>query len=707
MKVALAGNPNCGKTTLFNKLTGSNQKVGNYPGVTVEKKEGFMQCGTARVQVADLPGIYSLSCASLEERIARQHILNEDFRWVINLLDSTNLERNLYLTVQLLEMELPVVLALNMTDELSAAGLTINYRMMEEILGLPVIPISAKNGTGVADLQAAITQPSHKAKLTIEYGSHISEAVEALVPLLESHGLPSDVFAHAPSRWYALKLLENDKEIRAAFERHLGTDATLFTKVAEAQAQIESVYHDSPQVVIAEKRYGFISGLYRQSVEKVVENRVSATEKIDNIFLNRLLGLPIFLGMMYLVFQFTFTLSEKPMEWIEIFFGWLGEAAGSVLPEDSLVSSLIIDGIIGGVGGVVVFLPNVIFLFLALAILESTGYMARAAFLMDRTMHLCGLHGKSFIPMISGFGCSVPAIMATRTLERERDRIVTMMVIPFMSCGARLPIYVLIIPAFFPSHLHANVLFSIYIIGILLAVLGAWVLRRTLFRGESSEFLMELPPYRIPTLHSIVLYTTERAWLYLRKAGTIILAISIILWFLSVFPHDHATDEYVEQEVALIESDVTLSEEVKEESIAQLEQLRAERLLEYSLLGKLGHGIAPIMAPLGFDWKLSTAFIGAFAAKEVFVAQLGIIFSLGEADEASTPLRDKLAENYSPLIGYCIMLFALISSPCMATFAVVKRESNSWKWPIFQLVVMTVFAWIITFIVYQVGSLIV
>ena len=388
---------------------------------------------------------------------------------------------------------------------------------------------------------------------------------------------------------------------------------------------------------------------------------------------------------MYLVFYLTFTVGGPPMDWIDAGFSWLGETITTHWPgsPDSALLSLVVDGIIGGVGGVVIFLPNIIFLFLAITILEGTGYMARAAFLMDRIMHKIGLNGKSFIPLLTGFGCSIPAIMATRTIENERDRLTTIMVTPLMSCGARLPIYALIIPAFFPQTWQASMLWAIYVIGIVLMMLTAWLLRATLFKGEDAPFVMELPPYRLPTLKSILIHTWERAWLYLKKAGTIILGISIILWAMTTYPGTSAD---------------------KLESLNS-DEARQELQLANSAIGHVGHWLEPVLKPMGFDWRIGTAMIGAFAAKEVFVAQMGIVYSLGEADEESVPLRDKLRKKYNPLIGFCIMLFCLISAPCMATIAVTKRETNSWRWALFQLSGLTVMAWVITVAVFQIGTI--
>ncbi|HBA54422.1 MAG TPA: ferrous iron transport protein B, partial [Syntrophorhabdus aromaticivorans] len=503
-------------------------------------------------------------------------------------------------------------------------------------------------------------------------------------------------------RWLALKLLENDREVRAKVN-----STEIEAQIAKSAGHLERILGDPPETAIAAARYGFISGACQEAVRSTIEIRHTVSDRIDSFVTNRLLGIPIFLGLMYLVFSLTFTLGEPPMDWIEGFFKWLGGVIGGWWPEgsESLLKSLLVDGIIGGAGGVIVFLPNILLLFLAIAILEDSGYMARAAFIMDRLMHKIGLHGKSFIPMLIGFGCSVPAIMATRTLENRRDRLTTMLVTPLMSCGARLPIYALIIPAFFPQAQHGPMLWTIYVIGILLAVLSAKLLRSTIFKGESVPFVMELPPYRMPTLKGVLIHMWERGWLYLRKAGTIILGISILLWAMTTFPGlpDAETTRFEKERQAVQAGNLTEAEQ--KEAVASIDNKEAEEGLQYSIAGRIGQTLEPVLKPMGFDWKIGTALIGAFAAKEVFVAQMGIVHAIGEADEESETLRETLTKTYTPLIGFCIMLFCLISAPCMATIAVTARESGSWKWAMLQLVGLTILAYILTVVVFQAGSL--
>lgn len=706
LTIALAGNPNSGKTTIFNALTGGRQHVGNYPGVTVEKKEGACRHGEARLRVVDLPGTYSLTAYSAEELVARDFLIHEKPDVVIDILDAGNLERNLYLAVQIMELGAPQVLALNMSDVARQRGLEFDLELLSKLLGVPIVPTVGHKGTGKAELLDAAVElaarPQRPAPRRIDYGSEIEAEIAKLEAHIQQAGIVLD---GAPGRWLAVKLLEGDTQVR----EHLA-DNGLIDAADKAAQRLESLLGDSPEALIADRRYGFISGACQEAVRSTVESRHNLSDQIDAVVTNRLLGIPIFLGLMYAVFYLTFTVGDPFMGWIEGGFEWLGGAVGGLWPDgsESLLKSLLVDGIIGGVGGVLVFLPNILLLFLAIAILEDSGYMARAAFLMDKLMHKIGLHGKSFVPMLIGFGCSVPAIMATRTLENRRDRLVTMLVVPLMSCGARLPIYALIIPAFFPQVWHAPMLWIIYLIGIVLAVVCAKLLKTTILRGETPPFVMELPPYRMPTLKSVGLHMWNRGGAYLKKAGTIILGISILLWAMQQWPGlpEERAEAFAQQRTT-VEAKADLGDEARAEKLVEIDHAEAEAALEASLMGRVGHGLETVLRPAGFDWKVSTAMVGAFAAKEVFVAQMGIVYSLGEEeDEESEPLRDKLQANYTPLQGFCIMLFCLISAPCMATIAITKRESNSWRWALFQLGGLTVLAWIVTVAVYQIGSLV-
>ena len=700
--VALAGNPNSGKTTIFNELTGARQHVGNYPGVTVESKEGFRRHGNIELQIVDLPGTYSLTAYSAEELVARNFIIDEKPDVVVDILDASNLERNLYLAVQLMELEVPLVLAFNMSDMAKARGHEFDIEKLSRFFGARIVETIGNKGGGMKELLDAIIESATENKKSsasaINYGKEIEEEISKIQSLIEKN---SWVAGKYDGRWLAVKFLENDKELRSKV-----SSAEINEQVEKSVARIEKVIGESAETAIAGARYGFISGACQEAVRSTIEIRHTLSDRIDSVVTSRVLGIPIFLGLMYLVFYLTFTLGDPPMGWIESFFGWLGGIVKSWWPagSESLLKSLLVDGIIGGVGGVIVFLPNILLLFLAMAILEDSGYMARAAFIMDRLMHKIGLHGKSFIPMLIGFGCSVPAIMATRTLENRRDRLTTMLVIPLMSCGARLPIYALIIPAFFPQAWHAPMLWIIYMIGIALAVISAKLLRITVLKGKSVPFVMELPPYRMPTLKGVLIHMWERGWLFLKKAGTIILGISILLWIATTFPGlpENAKNHFEDERNTVRASGLTENEKAGRLSI--IDNSEAEAALEYSVAGRVGHALEPVFRPLGFDWKLITPVIGAIAAKEVFVAQLGIVYSVGEADEESESLRSKLQARYTPLTGFCIMLFMLVVAPCLATFAIMKSESGSWKWAFYQFGGLTVLAWIITAIVYQVGS---
>ncbi|MFP4581024.1 MAG: ferrous iron transport protein B [Candidatus Sumerlaeia bacterium] len=691
--VSLVGNPNSGKTTVFNNMTGSRQHVGNYPGVTVEKISGKRNWRECSMEVVDLPGSYSLTAWSEEERLARRFILDEKPDVVLDVLDASNLERNLYLAVQLIEMHAPVLLVFNMSDMARVRGFEFDLQRLSDLLGTPIVQTVGSKNAGIDTLLDAIVQYAaleEKAPTPfIDYGPDIEAAIQLISGKLEE--THPDLAIHK-RRWLALKLLENDGELAEKY----GNEA-LLECMRKQQSHIQSILGDTPEILIADRRYGFISGACQETMRSTVERRHDRSDQIDAVVTHPLLAFPLFFALMYLVFQFTFTLGNPLMNWIEIFFGWLGNTVSGFWPEgsESLLQSLLVDGIIGGVGGVIVFLPNIMLLFLAISFLEDSGYMARAAFIMDQLMHKIGLHGKSFIPMLIGFGCSVPAIMATRILENRRDRMTTIMLIPLMSCGGRLPIYGLLIPAFFPKQWQAPLLWLVYFFGIVLAVTVAFLLRKTLFRGESEPFVMELPPYRIPTLKGAALHMWNRGWLYLKKAGTVILVGSIILWFLSSFPRP--ATEY--------DSQITQLKAAGEmEAASDLITKKQALLVSQSFAGRLGKTIEPALESFGADWRVGIGVIGGIAAKEIFVAQLGVVFSVRDAEASVDKLREKLQQDFSALAGFCIIIFCLISTPCVATLAATARETGSAKWAWFQLIGLTAMAWIIASAIYQVGK---
>ncbi len=721
--VAVAGNPNAGKTTIFNQLTGAHQRVGNYPGVTVEWKEGWLRRGDLELKIVDLPGTYSLTAYSEEELVARDYLLHHAPDVVVNVVDASNLERNLFLTTELMELGIHMVVVLNMSDVAQEMGLAIDTALLARRLGAPVIPAVGNKGIGTEDIIEAIAEtkahiahlpgpanicraagpgPATLANVDPTHESLVApfpERVEKMMPRLEAH-LPEVPY----QRWLALKVLDADPEALK-----LVTDpndrAALEALVAEFEADAPAG-EEEIDTLLARARYEHIGRMCRQTMRQKSPRRDSMSDKVDRVVMHPVWGVPIFLSLMYVVFTLTFTVGTPIMDLIDGGFTRLGDLINSFWAPGttSPLRSLLVEGIIGGVGGVIVFLPNIVLLFLAIAVLEGTGYMARAAFVMDRFMSKVGLHGKSFIPLLIGFGCTVPAIMATRTLETRRDRLITMMVLPLMSCGARLPIYALMIPAFFAPKWQGPVLWILYVVGIVLALAMARVLRATIFKGENTPFLMELPAYRLPTMRSLLMQMWTRAWLYLQKAGTVILGAAVILWLLTFYPKPPA--DYVPPqgfdgvgESALTAPAVTYG---------QLEDANARQAAElsYSVAGRVGRLLEPALAPLGFDWRIGTALVGAVAAKEVFVAQMGIVFAVGEADEESDDLRSQLRSRYSPLVGFCIMLFALVSTPCIATFAITRQESGSVWWALAQTTGLTALAWIVTFAVHQIGLLV-
>lgn len=660
--VGLAGNPNVGKTTVFNQLTGLHQHVGNWPGKTVERAEGHFEFDGIDFDVIDLPGNYALSAHSIEEIVSRDFIVDGDSDVIVNVVDAANLERNLYLTVQMMELGANIVLALNMNDFAKKKEHYIKINEMSELLGLPVVEINAKNRDGFDELIETVEKQAKTpidSSVKLVYGDELREHLGELQEYIEKDKVLSDV----PSLWTAIKLLENDEIIVEKVENS-NNSSQIMGEVGKVKNHLQTVFNENSEEVIANARYAFIDGLIEECVDKPKIEKPSLTDKIDNIVTNRILGIPIFLVILYVMFQVVFTVGAPFQDLIEGGFEWLGEFILSVLGE-GMFSSFLVDGIIGGVGGVIVFLPQIVLMFLIISILEDSGYLARAAFVMDRVMHkLVGLHGKAFIPMILGFGCGVPGIMATRTMENESDRLLTMMILPFMSCTARLPVYALFIAAFFTAY-QGQVLFAMYLIGIAVAIVVAAILKRTMFKGMSSPFVMELPTYKVPSLKGVLLHTWEKSKGFLRKAGTIILAASIIIWILSSFP---AGVEYGSQE---------------------------------SVIGQIGTAISPIFAPLGFgEWQPSVALLFGVVAKEVVVSTLSSLFGVAEEGVGITGAVHSL---FTPLTAFVFMIFVLLYVPCFAALGTIKQETNSWKWPLTMVLITTVTAYVVSLIAYGVG----
>jgi len=707
LTIALAGNPNSGKTSVFNNLTGSRQHVGNYPGVTVEKKEGDLKFQDYDIHVVDLPGIYSLTAYSIDEMVARNFIIDEKPDIVINIVDSSNIERNLYLTTQLMELNVPIIIVLNMFDLAAKHGTEINLKDLSNLLGIPIVSTVATKKIGMEDLLNIIVETDEgkniSKKNTVNYGKEIEGEIQKLKTMLMKD---EEIRQKYSLRWLSVKLIENDENVLKIIQ-NLKNSNEIEKEINKSNLLLNKFFNDSPDAVIADKRYGFISGACSEAVKISYEVRHTISDKIDTFLINRVLGLPIFLIVIWILFNITFKLSEPLMQLIELGQDNIGNTVSELLPAGSAIQSLIVEGVIGGVGSVLVFVPIIFLLFFIMSILEDTGYMARAAFIMDRLMHKIGLHGRSFIPMLLGFGCNLPAIMATRTIEDRKDRFVTILINPFMSCGARLPVYTLFLGAFFAPKYAGNILFLLYFIGIAVAVIMAKILRKYIFKGEAAPFVMELPPYRVPTLKALFIHMWERGGVYLKKAGTVIFLGVVFVWFLSNFPWNPALSKDYTTLIEQADGNV--------DRVKTLEDERAEERLERSLAGIFGKFITPVFKPIGFDdWRLSVGLVGGFIAKEIVVSTIGTLYSVSDVEEGSENLREKLRDArgsdgeklYTPLKAFAIMVFVLLYIPCLATLAIIRRETNSWKWTGFAVLYTTVIAWVMAFFIYQGGRLI-
>ena len=703
INVALVGNPNCGKTSLFNIASGAHEHVGNYSGVTVDAKEGFFDFQGYHFRIVDLPGTYSLSAYSPEEIYVRKHIIEETPDVIINVVDASNLERNLYLTTQLIDMNVMMVIALNMYDELEASGNQLDYEKLSELVGVPLVPTVCRRSEGIDKLFHIIIEIYEGSDfVTKNVKKHVRSEVMDELETWHKDFVPEDHFGkqgffrhihvnHGPdieksigeiqkairenerirykysTRFLSIKLLENDKEIERIIRELPNGEEILKIRDKEADHISKAMNEDCEQA-ITDAKYGFISGALKETFTDNHLEKEQTTRVIDSIVTHRIWGYPIFFLFLYIMFEGTFVLGEYPMTGIEWLVEQLGLFVGSHMNEGPL-KDMIIDGIIGGVGGVIVFLPNILILYFFISLLEDSGYMARAAFIMDKIMHRMGLHGKSFIPLIMGFGCNVPAIMASRMIEDRKCRLITMLVNPLMSCSARLPIYLVLIGAFFPNS-GSFILLAIYAIGILLAVLVARLFSRFLVKGDDTPFVMELPPYRIPTTKSILRHTWEKGAQYLKKMGGIIMIASIIIWFLGYYPNHNAYETVAEQQ-------------------------------ENSYIGQIGKAIEPVIEPLGFDWKLGIGLISGVGAKELVVSTLGVLYT-NEEDIESVNLSDRIP--ITPIVALGYMLFVLIYFPCIATIVAIKQESGSWKWALFAAFYTTTLAWIVAFAVNQIGK---
>ena len=663
--VGLAGNPNVGKTTVFNQLTGMRQHVGNWPGKTVERAEGHFSHGGYDYDVVDLPGNYALSAHSMEEIVSRDFIVDDDSDVIVNVVDAANLERNLYLTVQMMELGANLVMALNMNDFAKKKDHIIDIKLMSELLGFPVIEINAKTKDGFEELLTTVEKASKNpidSSEKLSYGNEIKGHLASIQQLIEQDSSLLDV----PSIWTAIKLLEKDSIVIEKVQQS-SKSSQIMVEVDKVASHLYDVYQEGAEEVIANARYSFIDGLMAEAVKRPAVEKETTTDKIDRIVTNRILAIPIFIVIMYLLFQLTFTIATPFVDLIDAGFCALGEYLAEAVGNEML-GSFLQDGLIGGVGGVLVFLPQIILMFLFLSILEDSGYLARAAFTLDKIMHsLVGLHGKAFIPMILGFGCGVPAVMATRTMENESDRLLSMMLIPFMSCTARLPIYSIFIAAFFTAN-QGLILLSIYLLGIVVALIVAGILKRTMFKGLSAPFVMELPTYKVPSVKGVLLHTWDKTKGFLRKAGTIILGAAIVIWILSYLPMGV---EYGSQEC---------------------------------VLGMIGTAIAPIFAPLGFGtWQAGIAILTGLVAKEVVVSTFATLGGLEEDDEEG--VTELVHDAFTPLSAYSFMAFCLLYVPCFASLGAIKQETNSWKWPLTMACITLVTAYIVSLLIYNVGLL--
>lgn len=722
VNVAFVGNPNCGKTSLFNFASGSKEHVGNYSGVTVEAKQAKYKQNGYDFDLCDLPGTYSLTAYTPEELYVRKYIFEKHPDIVVNVVDATNLERNLYLTTQLIDMDVKVVIALNMYDDIEKSGTILEIEKLAQLMGIPIIPTIAPKGIGVNSLFNKIIDVYENRDeivrhIHINYGKEVEKSIKRIRENIKE--IPKLSVRMSP-RFLAVKLLEQDKQAIRLVTKHDISGEILKTSFVEVN-RIEKLYNDSSDGIITDAKYGFINGALKETLKIGTAKRREHSNAIDKMLTHKVFGFPIFLFFMFLMFFATFELGSYPMDWIDSGISALNKGLKNVLPE-GMLNDLITDGIISGMGSVLVFLPNILILFFFISFMEDTGYMARAAFMMDHLMHLIGLHGRSFIPLIMGFGCNVPAIMATRTIRNRNDRLLTILITPFMSCSARLPVYILFISAFFP-HQPTLVLISLYTGGIILAIITAHIFNKTLFKTKETPFVMELPPYRVPSVKSTVKHMWDKSAQYIQKVGGVILIAVIIIWALGYFPRTNINYERQNEELITLrkvaKNQTSLAKEiVLENQIDKLEMRMVSEQLKNSYLGKIGHIIEPIIRPLGFDWRMGIALLSGAAAKEVVVSTLGVVLHAGEEGDEQrliSELREMKYEQgkrkgkhvFTPLVAISFLIFVLIYSPCIGVVSAIAKESSSWKLALFMVVYTTALSWILSFITYQVGSLII
>jgi len=733
INVALVGNPNSGKTSFFNYASGSRERVGNYSGVTVDAKHARFKQSGYKFNITDLPGTYSLSAYTPEEIYVREFITDKLPDVVINVVDASSLERNMYLTTQLIDMDIKVVMVLNMYDEFQKKGDKLDYEALGKLIGIPIIPAISSKGTGIKEVFDKVIEvfedkDETQRHIHINYGETTEKSIRNIqekIKIPENQHFTDRV----SSRYLAIKLIEKDNVIASNIKDNCANFQEIYDVAAHEIQEIETCYDDTTDTVITDLKYGFISGALKETMEPALMERRKKSEIIDTFLTDKLFGFPLFLFFMWLMFSATFKLGSYPMEWIEAGVEFLSNTLDNSMQSGPL-KDLLINGVLSGVGGVIVFLPNIVLLFFFISIMEDTGYMSRAVFIMDKIMHKIGLHGKSFIPLLMGFGCNVPAIMATRTLANRNDRLLTMIINPFMSCSARLPVYVLFITAFFPNY-QGTLLFLIYATGIGMAVVAALVFKRTLFKGEGVPFVMELPPYRVPTLKSTLRHMWSKAVHYLKKISGIILIASIIIWVLGYFPYGYELNKELEEQTRQInekyeamafemEQDIPSDtiDAVRNQEIEQAENRIFQQRQENSLIGSLGKFIEPVMQPLGFDWKMSISLLSGLAAKEIVVSTLGVLYQADEnVQTQSASLAEKLQTQkhidgpkegqnvFTPLVALSFMIFVLLYFPCIGVLSAIIKESGHWKWGVFTVLYTTAVAWVMALIVYQVGSL--